>query len=131
MNRAIGSRYESVLIELLSKNGWWCHLFAYKPEGQPCDVVAIRNNIGILLDVKHCSAKRFPFTDIRPNQKTCFSLAKQKGNKILGFAIFFEVEQTWRWLSYDKLVKMEEQGAKSVLNTDLPYLFEKNDETDN
>ena len=42
MNKIIGNLYEGKLIDMLVKNGWWCHLFAYKPEGQPCDVIALK-----------------------------------------------------------------------------------------
>lgn len=123
MNKNIGDRYEGKLIDLLSKNGWWCHLFAYKPQGQPCDVIALKNNKYLLVDVKHCSSRRFPFSDIQVNQKNCFKLAKQKGNCNNGFAIYFEVVNQWRWFSYDLLEKMEKDGKKSVIFDECPIMF--------
>lgn len=128
MNKQIGNDYESKLIELLAKNGWWCHLFAYKPEGQPCDVIALKDNQYMLIDVKHCSAKRFPFKDIQTNQKNCFKLATQKGNTNNGFAIYFEQTKEWRWLDYSDFAKMEQEGYKSVCPLDCTFMFGENDE---
>ena len=123
MNKSLGNEYESKLIDLLAKNGWWCHLFAYKPEGQPCDIIALKDNKYLLIDVKHCSANRFPFSDIQTNQKNCFKLATQKGNTNNGFAIYFEKVNEWRWLDYEDLVKMEKDGWKSVQPLDCTFMF--------
>jgi Holliday junction resolvase len=131
MNKNIGNEYEDKLIKLLFKHGWWCHLFAYKPEGQPCDVIALKDNKYLLLDVKHCSGKRFPFSDIRPNQKTCFALARKQGNTNNGFAIYFEQVKEWRWLDFDDLCKMEKDGWKSVCPLDCTFMFGEKDELDN
>lgn len=120
MNKNIGNTCENKLIELLGELGYWCHLFAYKPEGQPCDVVALKNDIGWLIDVKHCQNGRFPFKDIRPNQLSCFALAKELGNSNCGFAIFFE-DIGWRWLSYKRYLKLEKAGVRSVVPSDCDY----------
>lgn len=123
MNKDIGDRYEGKLLQTLRVMGYWCHLFAYKPEGQPCDIVAIRDNIPFLIDVKHCEGHRFMFKDIRPNQRTCFALAGMKGNTNCGFAIFFEEVPGWRWLPYDDLCKMEGDGWRSVKEDDCQPLL--------
>lgn len=128
MNKKIGNDYEMKLLKLLVLNGWWCHLFAYKPEGQPCDVIALKDNGYLLIDVKHCSAKRFPFADIQTNQKNCFRLAKMKGNTNNGFAIYFEPIKQWRWLDYEQFVLLEERGEKSVSFEDCRFMFDENDE---
>lgn len=119
MNRNIGDRYESALIDLLNDRGFWCHLFAYKPEGQPCDVVALKGNskvglLAMLIDVKHCSEDRFSFSNIRPNQRSCFLLAQQRGIEHCGFAIYFEKQHCWRWLPFEDVVNLESWGYKSV-----------------
>ena len=131
MNKNIGNEYENKLLDLLQKHGWWCHRFAYKPEGQPCDVIALKDNNYLLIDVKHCSKTRFPFADIRSNQKTCFKLAKQKGNTNNGFAIYFEPVKEWRWFDYEELEKMERNERKSVNYTDCIFMFGELDEVDN
>ena len=120
MNKNIGNLYEFKLMDLLAKNGWWCHLLAYRPEGQPCDVIALKNNKCLLVDVKHCAEKKFYFRNIQPNQRNCFKMAYDKGNTNCGFAIYFEKEQCWRWLEYKDVVNLESWGHKGVdfINTD-------------
>ena len=118
MNKDIGNKYEKKFVELLGQRGWWCHLFGYKPEGQPCDVVAIKGTTtgtkAMLIDVKHCQGDRFAFKNIQSNQRTCFELAFQKGVTTCGFAIFFEDTKEWRWLSYKDVLDLEKGGHKSA-----------------
>lgn len=123
MNKKIGNNCEKELIYLLSNNGWWCHLFAYKAEGQPCDVIALKNNIPLLIDVKHCSKKRFEFSNIQVNQRNCFSLAYKKGNSKCGFAIFFELENKWKWLSFFRVLEFERKNIKGVCSEECEELI--------
>ena len=123
MNKEIGNYFEKKFIEKLDAAGFWCHLMAYKAEGQPCDVVALKDGQGMLADVKHCSANRFPFKDIQSNQITCFRLAREKGNKWLGFAIYFDVDQSWRWMDFSQYEYLARKGVKSVAPEDLEYLI--------
>lgn len=117
--KKLGNEYEQLFLKKLQSKGFWCHLFAYKPEGQPCDVVAIKNGVGCLFDVKHCNKDRFSFDDVRPNQETCFEYSTQCGNKILGFAIWFEKQQQWHYLPYEKYKQLKAEGKKSVRYQDL------------
>lgn len=114
MNKNIGNEYEGKFVELMSRNGWWCHLFAYKPEGQPCDVVALRDNVPLLIDVKHCSGSKFYFRNIQPNQRNCFEMAYRRGNTNCGFAIYFEERQSWRWIGYREVTNLESFGENGV-----------------
>lgn len=118
MNKTIGDNYEKKFIEYISKKGYWCHLFAYKAEGQPCDVVALKNNIPYLIDVKHCDKDRFDFNHIQVNQKNCFKLAYMKGNENCGFAIYFEKQHMWKWLPYFVVELYEREGNHSISHLD-------------
>ena len=119
MNKKIGNDTEAKCLEELQKRGYWCHLFAYNANGQPCDVVAMRGDVPILLDVKHCDGTRFAFSNIQPNQRSCFDYAGECGNTNLGFAIFFPRFGSWKWLPYRRVVELEERGVKSVPFGDL------------
>ena len=114
MNKIIGNDTEKLLLELLKSKGYWCHLFAYNKNGQPCDIVAIRDNVAILIDVKHCDSARFNFSRIEPNQRNCFKYADFCGNDNLGFAIYFQKTKHWKWLSNDKVRRLEQLGFKSA-----------------
>lgn len=122
INKKLGNEFESKLLKILQDKGYWCHLFAYSKNGQPCDVVAIKDDIPILLDVKHCASDRFSFSHIQPNQITCFKYAKSCGITYTGFAIYFELQNSWRWLSYQLLEEMLLKGLKSVKYDELREL---------
>ena len=112
--KKIGNDTEKKALEILSGLGYWCHLFSYNSNGQPCDVVAIKNDRAFLIDVKHCGEKRFDFKNIQPNQRTCFEYAEQCGNTGCGFLIYFEGYGVWRWLSYESLRELDSRGFKSA-----------------
>lgn len=105
-NKKIGNATEKKLCELLQQKGFWVHLMAYNSNGQPCDVIALKNNWPLLLDVKHCSGKRFEVKNIQPNQIEVFKYLKQSNNigTTCGFAIYSEVHQDWFWLNAEKVI---------------------------
>ena len=112
--KRIGNEFETKFAEQLKQKGFWCHIFEYNNNGQPCDIVALKNNEGFLFDVKHCEANRFPFADIRPNQLTCFEYAKSCGNEKCFFAIWFTKRHKWYLLPFDYCKKMMTYENKSV-----------------
>lgn len=122
INKKIGNDYENKLAQMLQEKGFWCHIFEYNKNGQPCDIVAIKNDIANLIDVKHCASNRFSFSHIQPNQITCFGYAKSCGITHTGFAIYFEPQDSWRWLSYQQLEEMLSNGLKSVKYDELREL---------
>lgn len=111
--KKIGNTAEKIFCERLSEKGYWCHLLADKINGQPFDVIAIKDNAPFCFDVKNCRQYRFPFERIEPNQRTSMEYVSQKGKcYFVGFALFYQ--DKFYWLSYDKVKKMEKVGAKSV-----------------
>lgn len=111
--------YEDIACKFLAKKGYWVHLFATTSVGQPCDIVALKDNIGFLIDVKHTEDDYFEFSRVEPNQETCFELANKKGNKNCFFMIYFEKTQNWRLLSFAKYKFLKNSGDKSVKEDDL------------
>ena len=101
-------------LDYLQGLGYWCHLFAYNKNGQPCDIVACKNNIAHLVDVKHCDEDRFDFKNIQSNQITCFEYNRMCGNTNTGFAVWFEKQQSWYWLPYFKVKDLMDAGKKSI-----------------
>ena len=119
MNKKIGNSTEKEAVKILSKYGWWAHIFGYKAEGQPCDIIALKNGEGLLIDIKHCSGDRFDFVRVESNQRNCFNLARKKGNSRCGFAIYFEKSKEWKWLDMCELEYYESKGVKSLHCKDL------------
>lgn len=112
--KKIGDEFEKKLCELFANKGYWCHNFSYDVNGQPCDIVALKNNISWLVDVKHCVGNRFSFSRIESNQKGCFKFANSLGIERVGFAIWFEKTQDFRWMSYSLYELFRSRSCKSV-----------------
>lgn len=114
VNKKIGNEYEGLFVKLMQKKGYWCHIFAYNKNGQPCDVIAVKNNRPHFIDVKHCEENRFDFKNIQPNQITCYEYNEQCGNGNTGFAVWFEKQGKWFWLPYSYLKVLMNNNVKSV-----------------
>ena len=112
--KRIGNEFEKKLCELFGSKGYWCHNFSYDVNGQPCDIIALKNNSSWLIDVKHCVGNTFSFSRIEANQKGCFKYASSVGVGRVGFAIWFETLQEFRWMSYDLYENFKKQNVKSV-----------------
>ena len=52
VNRTVGNQFEEELCGLLAEHGWWAHNMAQNQTGQPADVIAVKNNIAVLIDCK-------------------------------------------------------------------------------
>ena len=77
VNKTMGNHFEEELCELLAEQGFWAHNLAQNQVGQPADVLAVRDNIAVLIDCKVCSNNRFPLSRIEPNQEAA-TLKPQK-----------------------------------------------------
>ena len=52
VNKTMGNHFEEELCELLAEQGFWAHNLAQNQVGQPADVLAVRDNIAVLIDCK-------------------------------------------------------------------------------
>ena len=86
-NKKLGNDFENRFVEILSQEGYWCHLFTQNQVGQPADVIAVRNGKAYLIDCKVCINDTFPFSRIESNQHTAMTLWKQSGNDYGWFAL--------------------------------------------
>lgn len=85
-NKKMGNHFESVLCDILSDHGWWAHNMAQNETGQPADVIAVKNNIAVLIDCKVCSNDTFPLSRVEGNQYGAMTMWKYKGNEYSYFA---------------------------------------------
>ena len=112
--KKVGDNTEQNCLDLLQSKGYWCHLFSYNKNGQPCDIVAIKKNEAYLIDVKHCDGDRFAFSRIEPNQRNCFEYNLTLGNGNLGFMIYYEKYGKFNYVSYTYIKSLELGGEKSI-----------------
>jgi len=75
-----GNDFEHVIMLRLTDKGYWSHNFANKSNGQPMDIIAIKDDKKFLLDCKVCSGDYFKLSRIEDNQEHA-SLAFEKKAK--------------------------------------------------
>ena len=101
-NKKIGNEYERKAIKLFYDNGYWVHLFQQGINGQPCDLIAVKNNDIWFVDVKHEESKRFFIKRVEENQRLCFTRLLKCGvseNRI-GLLIYFDYLKEFRFLRF-------------------------------
>ena len=115
-NKTLGNVTESYIVMAFSKLGYWAKLMPMDFGGQPCDIVAIRDNKNVLCDAKNVEhGDSFSFHRIEPNQANCFKLATHNnGIQNCGFVIFFKDYQVLKWLPYHIVETATENGVNSI-----------------
>lgn len=87
-NKKLGNDFEQEYAKILSQKGYWVGFFPPKADGkQPCDLIAIKDNIPMLIDCKTCSTHLFPINRIESNQRQAFKKYQKCGNKKFILAI--------------------------------------------
>lgn len=81
-NKKLGNNFEKEYAEILSNKGYWITFLTPKQYigSQPCDLIAIKNNIPILIDCKTCKTHLFPISRIEENQRQAFKRYIKCGN---------------------------------------------------
>lgn len=112
-NKKIGNTKEKIVANELSRLGYWVHIFAQNKQGQPFDIIAMKNNQVLMGDVKSCLKGRFDFSRIEPNQFTSMELALQKGNTNI---YFFLVDENNN-IKVIKYKTIKEFSARSITHS--------------
>ena len=113
VNRIIGGRFEEELCELLAEHGWWSHCLSQNQVGQPADVIAVKDNIAVLIDCKVCANDRFALSRIEGNQEGAMTLWKAIGNLYCFFAIKL-TDGSIYMLHFRELQYLESEGIKTI-----------------
>ena len=67
-NKQAGNEFEREFCEILAIDGFWSHFMGGNRNGQPADIIAVRNKKAYLIDAKDCQNDRFEFRRIEDNQ---------------------------------------------------------------
>lgn len=118
VNRTVGTRFENDLCELLAESGWWAHNLAQNQTGQPADVIAVKNNIAVLIDCKDCEHNRFSLSRIECNQEGAMTLWEARGNVYCAFAMRLNDGEIYM-VPFDDLTRLELHGVKSLSEDDI------------
>lgn len=124
-NKSSGNRAEEEFAKLLSGQGYWVHRLADRVNGQPFDIIAVKDNRAIAFDCKECESGRFEFRRIEPNQETAMKLWNACGNGDVGFAMRAPTGK-WFYIPYSECAYLRERGSRSIDVTEcIPFQFQE------
>lgn len=112
-NKKLGNDFEQEFCKRLSKAGYWVHNFANKKNGQPADVIAVKDGTALLLDCKVCSNGIFDISRIELNQHLAMRKWERCGNGTAWLAL--KVEDEIYILPYSALEKQKKTISKRFI----------------
>ena len=111
-NKQAGNEFEREFCEMLSKDGFWAHFMGGSKNGQPADIIAVRNERSYLIDAKDCKNDRFVLSRIEANQDTAMRYWELCGNNQGLFAL--KTSKGVYMLNYGIVQVLEMADTKSL-----------------
>lgn len=117
-NKKLGNRFEEEFCEILARHGFWVHRLTQSADGQPADIIAVKNKQAFLIDCKLCTDGKFPLSRIEENQRLAMERWRECGNGEGLFAIKIDRDIFMLPLSAaDELCRMKSVLYPSDLDT--------------
>lgn len=111
-NNKLGRNIEKQGIKYLTSLKFWVHYITPSINGQPCDLIAYKDNTMYLIDIKDSESDYFIASRIEPNQEMSFEFASLFGiNKTL-FLIYFKKIEKWYVLTYQSHKEKKKKSYK-------------------
>lgn len=117
INKKLGNDFEQELCEIFADAGYWVHNFANRKNGQPADIIAVKNVKSYLIDAKVCSYEVFPFRRIEENQRLAMDFWQECGNTPPYFALKCRSEVYM--VSWDIIKELIKNGKKQLNLDDM------------
>lgn len=117
INKKLGNDFEQDLCEILADAGYWVHNFANRKNGQPADIIAVKNNRAVLIDAKVCTYERFTFKRIEDNQQLAMDMWIECGNTTPYFAL--KARNEVYMVSYVTIKDLIKKGKKQLNFEDM------------
>lgn len=111
-NKQAGNNFEKEFCEQLASDGFWAHFMGGNKNGQPADIIAVRNERAYLIDAKDCENDRFVFSRIEDNQDSAMRLWELCGNNQGLFAL--RTSEGVYMLPYGRIQAFQAFGYKSM-----------------
>ena len=86
-NKQAGNNFEREFCEQLARDNFWAHFMGGNKNGQPADIIAVKNEIAYLIDAKDCKNDVFEFRRIEDNQDMAMIKWEMCGNNQGLFAL--------------------------------------------
>ena len=112
INKKLGNKFEKELSEILYNAGYWVHLLNQNKNGQPADIIAVKNKKAYLIDAKVCSLEKFAFKRVEENQQLSMQMFIECGNTTPYFAL--KARNEIYMLSYKTIRDLIKQGKKQL-----------------
>ena len=112
INKKLGNEFEKELSEILYNAGYWVHLLNQNKNGQPADIIAVKNKKAYLIDAKVCSLEKFEFKRVEENQRLSMQMFIECGNTTPYFAL--KARNEIYMLSYKTIRDLIKQGKKQL-----------------
>ena len=112
INKKLGNDFEKELSEILYNAGYWVHLLNQNKNGQPADIIAVKNKKAYLIDAKVCSLEKFAFKRVEENQRLSMQMFIECGNTTPYFAL--KARNEIYMLSYKTIRDLISQGKKQL-----------------
>ena len=117
INKKLGNDFEQELCEILADAGYWTHNFANRKNGQPADIIAVKNRMAYLIDAKVCSYEVFPFSRIEENQQLAMDMWIECGNVTPYFAL--KARNEIYMISWQAIKCLRAKGKKQLNLEDM------------
>ena len=117
INKKLGNDFEQELCKILAYAGYWTHNFASKKNGQPADIIAVKNGKAYLIDAKVCMYEVFPFRRIEENQHLSMDMWIECGNVTAYFAL--KARSEIYMVVYTTVIDLIRKGKKQLNLEDM------------
>ena len=117
INKKIGNDFEQELCEILADAGYWVHLLNQNKNGQPADIIAVKNRMAFLIDAKVCTYEVFPFRRIEDNQQLAMDMWIECGNIEPYFAL--KARNEVYMVGYSTIKELMRKGKKQLNLEDM------------
>ena len=116
-NKYLGNKFEKELSEILYDAGYWVHLLNQNKNGQPADIIAVKNGKAYLIDAKVCMYEVFPFRRIEENQHLSMDMWIECGNIDPYFAL--KARNEIYMVDYTTVMDLIRKGKKQLNLEDM------------
>ena len=116
-NKQAGNEFEREFCEILASDGFWAHFMGGSKNGQPADIIAVKNRMAFLIDAKVCTYEVFPFRRIEDNQQLAMNMWMECGNITPYFAL--KARNEIYMVSYEIINGLRIKGKKQLNFEDM------------
>ena len=118
-------RFQREICKMLSEHGFWAYETINKKSGQPVDVIAVKSDIGYIIECKVTKSNRFPLSRVEDNQITAIERFTRCKNKESWFAFYFAKHpDSVLFVRANMILDLIDSGAKSTTYEELKDMSE-------